>query len=198
MPAAIPVGTVKSRNSSAVVPASSGMPAADPAAIRASGTSGTMSPSMVGKVLMIPSPPRTTLSPHRPGSGSRASWTATAVWASSSDCGSRAPRAAAVASTPRAAAIASVTRRASSGRATLVALPLWTTAPEKSPFAAGHAMSVATLMAPADSPMTVTREGSPPNAATLSWTQCSARSWSRMPRFCGASGRTAKPGSPSR
>ena len=50
-----------------------------------------------------------------------------------------------------------------------------------SPRAAGVPSSVPTLAAPADSPKTVTRSGSPPNAAMQSRTHSSAAIWSRMP-----------------
>ena len=46
--------------------------------------------------------------------------------------------------------------------------------------------SVVTLMAPADSPATVTRAGSPPNAAMLFCTHGSAASWSSSPRLAHA------------
>ncbi len=44
-------------------------------------------------------------------------------------------------------------------------------------------MSVVTALAPADSPMTVTLPGSPPNARMLSRTHSSAATWSRRPRL---------------
>ena len=43
--------------------------------------------------------------------------------------------------------------------------------------------------APADSPNTVTRPGSPPNAAMFSWTQRSAATWSSSARLAGTPGR---------
>lgn len=54
------------------------------------------------------------------------------------------------------------------------------------------------LIAPADSPHTVTRSGSPPNAAMLSRTQVRAAIWSSSPRLAGASGSTPNPSMPSR
>jgi hypothetical protein len=51
----------------------------------------------------------------------------------------------------------------------------------KRPFASGEVMSTAIDTAPADSPNTVTRSGSPPNAAILSFTHSSAAIWSSKP-----------------
>ena len=47
-------------------------------------------------------------------------------------------------------------------------------APEYNPSACGHAMSETTLAPPADSPMIVTCDGSPPNDAMLLRTHCNA------------------------
>jgi hypothetical protein len=47
-----------------------------------------------------------------------------------------------------------------------------------SPRAAGMASSMLIAIAPADSPITVTHPGSPPNPAMLSRTQVSAAIWS--------------------
>ena len=69
---------------------------------------------------------------------------------------------------------ARVSRSAISGRAGLCAI-----ARVNNPSAAGLASSAKTEVAPADSPNTVTRSGSPPNAAMLSRTQGSAAIWSR-------------------
>jgi hypothetical protein len=54
------------------------------------------------------------------------------------------------------------------------------------------------LIAPADSPATVTAAGSPPKTATWSRTHWSAAIWSSSPRFAGASGSSANPSAPSR
>ena len=54
------------------------------------------------------------------------------------------------------------------------------------------------LIAPADSPNTVTRPGSPPNAATLSCTQASAASWSRSPTLLAPPPNATKPSTPRR
>ena len=55
------------------------------------------------------------------------------------------------------------------------------------------------LPAPADSPNTVTRSGSPPNAAISSRTQRSAATWSWSPRFADSGGPgTPKPSAPTR
>ena len=45
----------------------------------------------------------------------------------------------------------------------------------------GEAMSALTEIEPADSPMMVMREGSPPKAAMLSFTHWMAATWSRKP-----------------
>ena len=75
------------------------------------------------------------------------------------------------------------------------AAPLCRIARRNRPRAAGAPSSAPTLIAPADSPNTVTQSGSPPNASMFSRTQASAASWSRRPRFAGAS---PPPGSRSR
>ena len=60
---------------------------------------------------------------------------------------------------------------------------LCTTARRNSPAARGIASSAATDPPPADWPKTVTRSGSPPNAAMLSRTHSRAATWSSRPRF---------------
>jgi len=64
---------------------------------------------------------------------------------------------------------------------------------------------VPTLIAPADSPKTVTLPGSPPKAAMFSLTQASAASWSSNPKLAAtppssraSAGRCRKPSAPSR
>ena len=52
--------------------------------------------------------------------------------------------------------------------------PLSAIARWKSPLASGDAVRLWTALAPADCPATVTREGSPPNAAMLSCTHRTA------------------------
>jgi hypothetical protein len=64
-----------------------------------------------------------------------------------------------------------------------VAGELWAIARLNRPAADGTASSVVTMPAPADSPNSVTRSGSPPKAAMLSCTQCSASSTSRNARL---------------
>ena len=59
--------------------------------------------------------------------------------------------------------------------------PDWTIALWNSPFASGEIISALTEPPPADSPKMVTFDGSPPNAAALRFTHCSAASWSRKP-----------------
>ena len=63
------------------------------------------------------------------------------------------------------------------------------------PAVRGEASRFAMLFAPADTPYTVTRPGSPPNAAMLACTQRSAATWSRKPA-CPASAKSARPGPP--
>ena len=75
---------------------------------------------------------------------------------------------------------------------------LWAMARWNSPAAAGMASSEITDPAPADSPNTVTRTGSPPKAAMLPATQRSAATWSSRPRLAGAPVSWAKPSMPSR
>lgn len=53
----------------------------------------------------------------------------------------------------------------------------------KSPVLGGELMCTSELMAPALSPQSVTRDGSPPNAATLSTTQRMAARWSNKPKL---------------
>ncbi len=69
--------------------------------------------------------------------------------------------------------------------------PLCRTARRNSPWARGLASSAdVEFVAPADSPNTVTRSGSPPNRAIDSRTHSSAASWSRRnPAFGSASGK---------
>ncbi len=66
--------------------------------------------------------------------------------------------------------------RAASWVSVWAAAPLCVMAWVNKPSASGIPSSVVTLMAPADSPATVTRAGSPPNAEMLSCTHCRAAS----------------------
>ena len=75
----------------------------------------------------------------------------------------------------------SATRRALPRSYTDVAGELCAMASANRPLAAGVASRVVTIPAPADSPNSVTRSGSPPNAAMLSRTQRNAASTSRSP-----------------
>ena len=84
------------------------------------------------------------------------------------------------------------------GSSVWCAAPLCSTARRNRPVARGIASSAPMLIAPADSPATVTMSGSPPKAAMLSRTHSRAATWSRRPRFGGASGRSANPSTPSR
>ena len=78
------------------------------------------------------------------------------------------------------------------------AAPLCRIARRNRPSARGIARRAPTLIAPADSPATVTASGSPPNVVMLSRTHSSAATWSSRPRLGGASGRRANPSAPSR
>ncbi len=57
----------------------------------------------------------------------------------------------------------------------------WRIARWKRPRDIGETRCASTAPPPADSPKIVTRSGSPPNAAMLRCTHCSAASWSRYP-----------------
>jgi hypothetical protein len=79
-----------------------------------------------------------------------------------------------------------------------VPVTLWAMARRKSPAARGMASSDAMEPAPADSPKTVTRSGSPPKKEMLSRTHVSAATWSSRPRLAGAPSMCAKPSMPTR
>lgn len=110
---------------------------------------------------------------------------------------STAANARAVAGTFNRAAIRRTTRRTLS-RSVTSGGPLCSAARRNSPSARGLASSAPILMAPADSPKTVTRSGSPPNSAIESRTHSSAASWSRRPGLAGASGKRPNPSTPRR
>lgn len=76
--------------------------------------------------------------------------------------------------------------------------PLCMMARSKRLAASGRASRAAIVIAPADSPITVTRLGSPPNAQMLRRTQRSAAIWSARPRFASPSAKTEKPSAPRR
>ena len=67
-----------------------------------------------------------------------------------------------------------------------------------SPRARGMANSAAMDPAPADSPKTVTRSGSPPKEVMFSRTHSRAASWSSRARFAGAPSIGANPSMPTR
>ena len=69
----------------------------------------------------------------------------------------------------------------SAGGMSVVPVPLSSTARRNRPFASGDPMSAPTLIAPADSPKIVTRDGSPPKRAMLRRTQSRAATWSSSP-----------------
>ena len=75
----------------------------------------------------------------------------------------------------------SVVAAASSRVAVASAAPDWQIARRNSPRASGMASRHPMLIAPADSPNTVTSSGSPPNAAMCSRTHRSAAIWSSSP-----------------
>lgn len=112
--------------------------------------------------------------------------------------GSMSRRATAVgAAAPIRSANAAVTCRASAG---VLCSPgtEWAMARRNRPRAGFIVRRAATEPAPADTPPTVTRPGSPPKAAMLRCTHSSAAIWSRNPRLGGASSRNANPSAPTR
>ena len=136
-----------------------------PAATARQGATGSTSPSTTGEngvLVCATGPHRSRWSPGR-----------TASEAIASRAGSAAANASAVAGSPASAAIAAVTSAASSGEKKVPGM-LCATARRNRPAAAGMTNRDAIAPAPADSPNTVTRSGSPPNAAMFSRTQCSA------------------------
>jgi hypothetical protein len=179
-------------NSFFVVPVRTGTDEPWPARTASRNWLATTSPSMTG--------------PHGGISGvPAASYSATtASCASISSSGVRDARPARVAWTPARFARASVMARAwSAGQAEAGAIPLAMTACRNRPSAAAETSREATAIPPADWPITVTRPGSPPNAATLSRTHSSAamqssgrprRSRLRCPSRRGRRRRESRPG----
>ena len=108
--------------------------------------------------------------PAGTGPGSRA---VTASAAAASTAGSTADSSAAVGRRPSSGAHTQARPAARSGVQNVPGT-LCATARRKSPAAAGIASSAATQPAPAGSPKTVTRPGSPPKAAMLSRTHARA------------------------
>ena len=165
------------------------MSRAVPAAAARHGATGSTSPSTTGENGVGVQ----ATGPQRP------KWSAgrTASAAAVSRAGSAAANASAVGGSPAWAAIATVTSAASAGEknvpGTLCAIAL-----RNRPAASGMTSRAAMEPAPADSPKTVTRSGSPPNAAMFSRTQRSAATWSSSPRLAGAPGSWAKPSTPIR
>ena len=95
--------------------------------------------------------------------------------------------------------MASLAARAATSRSPKPNPKLCTTARCSSPRASGINSKASTLVAPADSPIAVTLPGSPPNAAALRCTQCSAASTSRLPKLAvAAPGNANQPKGPSR
>ena len=139
------------------------MPAASPRAIASRGWRGTTRPSTAGCQGSVP-----WARPRASEARSCASRIASRG-ASRSDAQRVSP-----ASRRARASSASAARAARSGLDTLCAAPLWRIARWKSGRADGVPSSVPTLIAPADSPNTVTFAGSPPKAAMCSRTKRSA------------------------
>ncbi len=92
-----------------------------------------------------------------------------------------------MAGSPARAAIAAVMSEASAGEKNVPGT-LCAMARRNRPAASGMTSRAAIAPAPADSPKTVTRSGSPPNAAMFSRTQRSAATWSSSPRLAGTPG----------
>jgi hypothetical protein len=116
----------------------------------------------------------TTSSPQTAGSGevitSRSIW----PWASSSRSIGTCAIASRVAGTPSTSASRAPIRAAAAGGMTWWAAPLCRMARRNSPSARGMDRRTPIDIAPADSPKTVRRSGSPPKAAMLSRTQVRA------------------------
>ena len=171
----------KSFISSSVVPISTATSRERPSWIAAKGSRGMTSPSTTGTK---ESPSRLRSCGLGTAPGDPANLGETARWASRSRAGGSSRRRSAVpAVSPRSPRNASETLSASSRGATKFADPLCRIARRKSPRARGMPRRVATLIAPADSPKTVTFAGSPPKAAISSRTHSSAAIWSRIPSF---------------
>jgi hypothetical protein len=172
MDAANPDGIENSRNSSDVMPVSRSIPAAEPAAMASRGRSWMSEPSITGKNGMMPPPAATSVGPQRSGSGFCRSSSDTRRWTASSSSIGTEPSPAIVADVSNRLVTSAVSRAASDSNAVAWADPLCTIARRNNPCVTD--ISVATLIPPADCPATVTRPGSPPNAAMFSWTHSSA------------------------
>ena len=171
---------MNSRYSSRLCPAIRSTPRPAPAASARHGATGSTSPSTTGEngvgVRLT--------GPHRsPWSAGR-----TASEAAVSRAGSAAANASAAGGSPASAAMAAVMSAASAGEKNVPGT-LCAIARRNRPSAAGMTSSDAIAPAPADSPNTVTRSGSPPNAAMFSLTQPNAATWSSRPRLAGTPGR---------
>ncbi|MNW55317.1 hypothetical protein D3C74_329690 [compost metagenome] len=177
------MGTNQRRYSSVVAPISSGIVLPAPATSASWGVRGTRSSS------------RTSANPGPPVSGVAPAVTRSCEATSAS--GRTVAKPARVVGTPRSLPMARVMRPAlAAGWADRG--PLWTIARATRSGAEGCARIAETVLPPADWPASVTRRGSPPNAATSSWTQRSAASWSARPRLRGAPSSTENPSAPSR
>ena len=173
---------VNSRYSSRLCPVSRSTFRAAPAATACHGAAGSTSPSTTGEN----GTPVRAIGPHR----SRWSPGCTASEAAASRAGSAAANASVVAGSPASWAMAAVISAARAGEKN-VAGTLCAIARRNNPAAAGMTSSDAIAPAPADSPNTVTRSGSPPNEAMFSRTQRSAATWSSSARLAGTPGRYA-------
>jgi hypothetical protein len=158
--------TRNSRASSRLEPISSGTFPPWPAAKEASGAAGSTAPSTVGA-----NGSRLSVScPHLAGSGAVCTSTTRSDAACTSFSSGTALIESRSAGTPSASARYPPTIRPSASVSACAPAPLCAMAWPNKPAASGIDSSVVTLIAPADSPATVTRPGSPPNAAMFSCT----------------------------
>ena len=174
-----PGATRNSRDSSRLEPTSTGTSADTPSAKASSGCAVTTVPSTTGAngSRLSARPPHLTGSGAVCTSTTRSEAAATRVSSSTAAISSR------VGPVPRASARVRVTVRPTSWVRVCAAAPDWVIAWANSPLADGIDRSVVTLMAPADSPATVTRAGSPPKAEMFCCTHVRAATWSWRPRF---------------
>ena len=174
-----PGATRNSRDSSRLAPTRTRTSEDAPAAKASRGCCGSTVPSTTG----AKGSRLSASEPHFTGSGalctSMTSSAATRIRVSRST----AAIASRVGSTPSASARVRVTVSPMSWVRVWAAAPDWVMAWANSPSADGIASRVVMLMAPADSPAMVTRDGSPPNAAMFCCTHLSAATWSWSPRL---------------
>ena len=190
----VPAATRNNRASSRFDPISSGTSPPRPDAKADSGAAGTTDPSTTGA-----NGRRLSASdPHRAGSGAvctSVTRSDAALTSLSSGTPARAERSA---GTPSAAARYCPTICPCETVSVCAPAPLSAIACANNPEASGIDSNVVTLIAPADSPATVTRAGSPPNNEMLSCTHRSAAIWSSSPRLTIPSSRNRNPSAASR